>query len=68
MMMEELYVQKFGNKRIIKVIGWSEDEALLYDLKTDLKYPMSWDTFFMHHKKLEPVEFDESEYIGANLD
>lgn len=56
---EEFYVQKFGNKRIIKVIGWSDDEALLYDLKCDLKYPMAWDVFFMHHERLAPYEVDD---------
>lgn len=65
---EEFYVQKFGNKRIVKVIGWSDTEALVYDLKCDLKYPMAWDVFFMHHEKLPPYETDISDYNGCDLD
>ena len=64
---EEFYVQKFGNKRIIKIIGWSDDRALLYDLKSDLKYTMQWNIFFMHHEKLEPAEIDTSKYEGSDL-
>jgi hypothetical protein len=65
---EEFYVQKFGNKRIIQVRGWSNDNALLYDLKSELEYTMAWDVFFMHHEKLQPAEVDTSDYQGANLD
>lgn len=66
--MDEFYVQKFGNKRIIQVRGWSNDNALLYDLKSELEYTMAWDVFFMHHEKLETAEIDVSDYQGANLD
>ena len=65
---EEFYVQKFGNKRIIQVVGWSNDNALLYDLKSELRYTMAWDVFFMHHEKLEPAEINTDDYQGANLD
>ena len=66
--MEELYVQKFGSRRIIKVIGWSDDSVLIYDLKDDLKYPMEWNAFFSHHEKLEPAEINVDDYKGSNLD
>ena len=56
---EEFYVQKFGNKRVVQVIGWSDKDVLIYDLKTDLKYPMAWDVFFMHHSKLEDFDIDK---------
>jgi len=65
--MEELYVQKFGSKRIIQVRGWTVKDALLYDIKDELTYAMAWDVFHMHHEKLD-VEIDTSEYEGCNLD
>jgi hypothetical protein len=65
---EEFYVQKFGNKRIVQVIGWTDDEALIYDLKCDLKYPMAWGVFFMHHEKLEPAEINTDSYEGPDID
>lgn len=63
---EEFYVQKFGNKRIIQVIGWTDEAALIYDLKCDLKYPMAWDVFFMHHEKLPDYELSSGDY-GPDL-
>jgi len=65
--MEELYIQKFGNKRIIQVKGWTPKDALLYDIKNELTYAMTWDVFHRHHEKLD-VEIDVSEYEGADLD
>lgn len=65
--MEEYYVQKFGNKRIIQIRGWSDKNALLYDLKSELEYAMAWDVFFMHHEKLEPAEINTDDYKGADL-
>lgn len=66
--MDEFYVQKFGNKRIIQVKGWSNKNALLYDLKTELEYTMAWDVFFMHHDKLDTFDDDITNYQGADLD
>lgn len=66
--MNEFYVQRFGNKRIIQVRGWTERDALLYDLKTGLEYAMAWDVFFMHHKELDTYDKDITEYNGADLD
>lgn len=66
--MEEFYIQKFGNKRIIQVRGWTGEDALLYDLKNEFTYAMKWDVFFMHHEKLNPAEIDVSNYKGADLD
>lgn len=65
---EEFYVQKFGNKRIIQVRGWSNNNVLLYDLKSELEYTMAWSVFFMHHEKLELAEIDTSNYEGSDMD
>lgn len=66
--MEEFYVQAFGNKRIIQVRGWTDKDALLYDLKTGLEYAMAWSVFFAHHNKLDTFDMEVSDYEGADLD
>lgn len=66
--MEEFYIQKFGNKRIIQIRGWTPKDALLYDLKSELTYSMAWDVFFTHHVRLEPATINVEHYEGIDLD
>ena len=66
--MEELYIQKLGKSRIVSVIAWTKKDAIIEDLATELKYAVSWETFFKFHEKLEPADINTDDYDGPNLD
>lgn len=66
--MEELYRQTFGKKRIVAVVGWNENDVLLDDLKSELKYAINWNLFFDKYKKVEPYDVDIEDYTGCDLD
>lgn len=66
--MEELYVQDFGQKKVIAVVGWNNDRALLEDLQSGLRYTLDWDIFFQHHIKLDADDLNAKDYEGVNLD
>lgn len=40
----DFYIQKFGKKRIVSVISYRKDRAILEDVKTNLRYAMQWDS------------------------
>jgi hypothetical protein len=65
--MSELYIQDFGKKNIVSLVGWDKDRALLEDLFTGLKYTYDWKTFFKYHVKLEDLDFNVEEYEGTDL-
>lgn len=65
--MDELYVQNFGKKNVVSLIGWNRDRALVLDLHTGLKCTYDWNLFFKYHDKLEDNEFDIKEYTGSDL-
>lgn len=50
---EDLYIQKIGNTRIVSVYDWNKNDAIVEDLRTGLKYAISWDNFFKTHDKLK---------------
>jgi hypothetical protein len=64
----DLYVQDFGQKRVIIVLRRTREFALIEDVKDGIRYCMEWDSFFKHHKALRPYEGNVSNYIGPNLD
>jgi hypothetical protein len=66
--MEEFYIQNLGEKRIVKVLKWNYENALIQDIKSNLVYPIKWSLFFKHHTKLEKVELNIDDYEGPNLD
>lgn len=66
--MEDLYIQNYGKQRIVCTIGWNDDNVLVEDIKTELRYVMNWELFLKHHQILEDYEGDVSDYIGPDLD
>jgi hypothetical protein len=65
--MENLYIQNYGKKRIVCVIGWNENNALIEDIKTEERYILNWELFLKYHEILQDYDCDISKYKGPNL-
>jgi len=54
------------NFSVVEVLLWINDNVLIEDVKTGLKYVLTGDEFLQFHKMLT-YECDVNEYIGSDL-
>ena len=53
---------------LVEVVGWTEDDAIVEEFKTGIRFAFKWNIFFKQFSKLEPFDCDTSDYKGADLD
>lgn len=63
----DLYIQKFGKKNIVELIGWNKRDAILKEVEGKFKFAVSWNLFLEHYELLETFDCDVDDYEGADL-